>query len=156
MVKYSFLVPVYNVENYLKKCIESIIVQKDFTSNCELILVDDGSTDLSGEICDSFVQKYQNVTVVHQENKGLIQSRRIGIENSKGEYLIFIDSDDYIEKNLVSVIDCYIEKYTPDFLMYNYYKTINGEDFPQNRIDEKSGAHHLQELSGSRSSDASD
>ena len=93
-MKFSILVPVYNVEKYLPECLESIENQtyRDF----EVILVDDGSNDRSGEICDQFKERTTtNTTVLHKENQGLISARRIGINNAKGEYCIFCDSDDF-------------------------------------------------------------
>ena len=96
--KLSVVVPVYNVENYLKKCINSILSQtfKDF----ELILVDDGSTDNSGHICDEYDHQYEKVKVIHKENGGLSSARNAGIEIATGEYISFIDSDDYIDSNM--------------------------------------------------------
>ena len=91
----SIIVPVFNVEKYLCKCIESILRQS--FKNWELILIDDGSTDESGRICDEYSKKDNRVKVIHQDNKGVSASRNIGLINSKGEYICFIDSDDYVE-----------------------------------------------------------
>lgn len=95
----SVIVPVYNVEKYLRRCIESILIQKyrDF----ELILVDDGSTDLSGDICEEYTKKYSKITVIHQQNKGLSGARNTGIANAKGEWIVFVDSDDYISQTML-------------------------------------------------------
>ena len=91
----SIVVPVYNVEKYLSLCLDSILHQsfKDY----ELILVDDGSTDLSGKICDEYKSKLDNVKVIHQKNQGVSAARNRGIEISSGEYLICIDSDDTLD-----------------------------------------------------------
>lgn len=91
----SVIVPVYNVEKYLTDCVASILNQtyRDF----ELILVDDGSTDSSGTLCDSLAQADSRVRVIHQENGGLSQARNAGIEAAQGEYLTFIDSDDWVD-----------------------------------------------------------
>ena len=96
-MKLSIIVPVYNVENHLERCLESIAVQ--MRNDYELILVDDGSTDQSGSMCDAFARELpeQNVVVVHQSNGGLSAARNAGIERARGEYLTFVDSDDYIE-----------------------------------------------------------
>lgn len=93
----SIIVPVYKAEKYLSKCIESILNQtyKDF----ELILIDDGSPDNSGQICDEFANKDNRIVVIHQENKGVSAARNAGIKISKGVWLTFIDADDYIETN---------------------------------------------------------
>lgn len=96
---FSVIVPVYNVESFLVRCLDSILKQayEDF----ELILVDDGSTDRSGEICDSYCQKDSRCRVIHQQNKGLAGARNTGLREAKGSYIIFVDSDDYVEKELL-------------------------------------------------------
>ncbi len=126
MVKYSFLVPVYNVEHYLGKCINSLLEQNYPVEEYEIVLVDDGSTDSSGEICDRFAVNYSFIKTIHQDNRGLMQARRAGVQASEGEYLIFIDSDDYVGEELLRVIDNNIEAHHPDFLMYGYYRVENG------------------------------
>ena len=85
----SVIVPVYNVTNYISRCVESVLCQsmQDF----ELILVDDGSTDGSGEICDSYANKDDRICVIHQENQGLSAARNRGLKEAKGEYIAFID-----------------------------------------------------------------
>ena len=98
----SVIVPVYNVEKYLCKCIDSIINQT--YENIEIILVDDGSTDSSGEICDRYSMQHNNITAYHKTNGGLSSARNYGIEKAKGEYLGFIDSDDYIENNMYETL----------------------------------------------------
>lgn len=91
----SIIIPVYNVEKYLAKCIDSILSQT-FT-DWELILIDDGSIDQSGKICDEYVCKDNRVRVVHKKNEGVSKARNTGITLTKGEYICFIDSDDWIE-----------------------------------------------------------
>jgi glycosyltransferase involved in cell wall biosynthesis len=91
---FSIIVPVYNVEQYLNTCIRSIL-QQDLT-NFELFLLDDGSSDSSGKICDYFANKDNRITVFHSHNVGLSATRNTGISKSKGEYLWFIDSDDWL------------------------------------------------------------
>lgn len=102
MAKYSFIVPVYNTEKYLDKCLRSLVNQtfKDF----EIIIINDGSTDGSKNIISKY-QKFSNVTVINQANQGLSETRNNGVKKSTGEYLIFIDSDDYVEKDLLKVVD---------------------------------------------------
>lgn len=99
---FSIIVPVYNVEQYLEKCIESVLGQTypDF----ELILVDDGSTDSSGKICDHYQAKDPRLHVIHKENAGVSVARNVGIDQAHGEYICFIDSDDWIENNYLSEI----------------------------------------------------
>lgn len=120
MVKYSFLVPVYNVEKLVDKCVQSILSQERIDCSYEIILVDDGSTDSSGTICDRFAESYSNISCIHQANQGLLMARGTGVKAASGEYLLFVDSDDYIEKNLLAVVDKYINEYKPDFLNFGY------------------------------------
>ncbi len=98
----SIIVPVYNVEKYLRECVDSICGQTGIKS--EIILIDDGSTDGSGKICDEYAQRYSNVKAVHKENGGLVSARNAGLEVMTGEYVGFIDSDDYIEKDMYAVL----------------------------------------------------
>ena len=98
MAKVSVIVPVYNTAAYLSKCVDSIIGQS--YANKEIILVDDGSTDESGKICDEYAEKDARIKVVHKKNEGLVSARQAGIENALGEYSLFVDSDDFVENNL--------------------------------------------------------
>ena len=99
----SIIVPVYKVEQYLSRCIDSILNQvfQDF----ELILVDDGSPDNCGEICDIYELKDNRIKVIHKKNGGLSDARNFGIEKASGEYLFFIDSDDCVTSNCLSIVD---------------------------------------------------
>jgi len=100
-MKYSILVPVYNVEKYLCQCLDSLVSQtyRDF----EVILTDDGSTDASGRICDEYAKQYPEIfRVFHKQNEGLLMTRRFSLRQAKGEYVLFVDSDDYIEPGTVS------------------------------------------------------
>lgn len=94
----SVIVPVYNVEKYLRKCVDSIINQT--YKNIEILLIDDGSTDASGTICDDYSQRYANVTAYHKQNGGLSSARNYGIERAKGELIGLVDSDDYIHEEM--------------------------------------------------------
>lgn len=102
-MKVTVILPVYNVENYLEECLESLVNQT--IDDCEIIAINDGSTDNSRLILERYQSKYTNITVVNQKNSGVSKSRNVGIDLAKGEYLYFCDSDDYIEKNLIEV--CY-------------------------------------------------
>lgn len=103
--KISIIVPVYNVEKYLHKCIDSILLQN--LNDVEIILIDDGSTDNSGKICDDYSKKNSFIKVIHQCNKGVSEARNVGIKESNGKYIMFLDSDDFINSNvkLNSIID---------------------------------------------------
>ena len=106
----SVIVPVYNIESeYLERCIKSICNQT--YKNLDIILVDDGSTDGSGEICDRFAQEDERVRVFHKENGGSSSARNLGIKEAKGEYIGFIDSDDYIEPDMYELLAGAVEKY---------------------------------------------
>lgn len=95
----SVIVPVYNVENYVNECIDSILQQK--YENIEVIIVDDGSTDGSGSICDHYGEYDERVIVIHKQNGGLSDARNTGLNSSSGEYITFVDSDDYIHKDMI-------------------------------------------------------
>ena len=95
--KISVIIPIYNSEKHLKECVESVLNQT--FKNFEIILVDDGSSDASANICDVFAEKHSFVKVVHKENQGVSKARNVGIGISSGEYITFLDSDDYLEKN---------------------------------------------------------
>lgn len=115
---FSIIIPVYNVEQYLPECLESILNQtyKDF----EVILVDDGSTDSSGTICDDFAKKYKKFKVIHKKNEGLLMARRTGLKYAKGNYIAHCDSDDYIDKNLLKQVYSAINKFDCDMVLFGY------------------------------------
>ena len=93
MSKFSIIIPVYNVENYIKKCLDSVFAQTE--KDYEVIVVNDGTKDNSMDIVKNY-----DVKIVNQKNQGLSEARNTGLKNAKGEYILFLDSDDYIEKNL--------------------------------------------------------
>jgi len=125
----SIIVPVFNVEKYLKKCLDSIINQA--FQNFELILVDDGSTDNSGKICDEYKIKDKRVKVIHQENKGLSAARNAGIENATGNYIGFVDGDDYISYNMYEFLhNCLIEN-NADIAVCGLYNCFKNKKVPQ-------------------------
>ena len=102
MPELSVIVPVYKVEKYLSKCIDSILAQT-FT-DFELILIDDGSPDRCGEICDEYAAKDSRIIVIHQQNKGVSAARNAGLEIAKGKYIGFVDSDDWIEPEMYQIL----------------------------------------------------
>lgn len=118
----SVIVPVYNVENYLDKCIQSILSQS--YKNFELILIEDGSTDRSKDICNKWQKIDTRITIIHQKNSGVSRSRNKGLSISKGKYIAFIDSDDWIAKDYLQTFITYVKKYDVDIIAsgtYNYY-----------------------------------
>jgi len=133
---FSILVPVYNVEKYIRECIESLINQT--YDDYEIILVDDGSTDRSGKICDKYTIKYKNIKTIHQNNMGLLMARRTGIKAAIGQYFIFVDSDDFVEKNLLVRLKEIIEKYRADMVIFqlDYYDGVSYRPFRNNLYNE--------------------
>ena len=96
----SVIVPVYNIREYLERCVESILAQT--WENLEVLLVDDGSTDNSGQICEDFARRDVRIRVVHKPNGGLVTARKAGLELAEGDYIGFVDGDDYIESGFWS------------------------------------------------------
>ncbi|NCC99025.1 MAG: glycosyltransferase [Bacteroidia bacterium] len=116
----SIIVPVYNVSKYLSKCLDSLLLQNIDLSKYEIIIVDDGSTDDSGLIADKYASQYSNIVVIHKTNGGLSDARNKGIDIAKGQYIQFVDSDDYLEPNVLGILLDKIERYNLDVLRYNY------------------------------------
>ena len=114
---FSIIVPVYNSEQYLEKCINAVLNQGDY--NYELLLVNDGSPDNSLEICNAFAAKHSRIRVFSQENGGLCSARNKGIDNARGKYLLFIDNDDEIADNTLAVLHSWIEKKDYDIIRFN-------------------------------------
>jgi glycosyltransferase involved in cell wall biosynthesis len=124
---FSVVVPIYKVEKYLEKCIESIINQT-FT-DFELLLVDDGSLDNCPAICDSYAQKDSRIRVIHKTNGGLVSARNTGIKEAKGEYICYVDGDDWIHLDLLkNVYENAISKYAPDMVIYGIVKKFRDHD----------------------------
>ena len=113
----TVVIPVYNVEKYLKRCIDSILVQE--WKNYDILLVDDGSTDNSPQICEDYAEAYDIISVIHKENGGLSEARNTGISNAEGEYVYFLDSDDWIEPNTFSDLAEIIESDQYDIISFN-------------------------------------
>ena len=118
MAKISIIVPVYQVEKYIRQCIDSILAQT-FT-DFELILVDDGSKDNSGKICDEYAEKDKRIRVIHKENDGLSDARNKGLDNASGNYFMFVDSDDYIAPNMAECLYKKISEAKADIAACNY------------------------------------
>lgn len=120
MEKYlaTIIIPIYNVEDYLDRCLNSIINQT--YENLEIILVDDGSTDHCPQMCDKWERQDSRIKVIHKANAGLGMARNTGIENANGEYLFFIDSDDYVSKSLVEKVMAIAEKTKAEMIAFGY------------------------------------
>ena len=115
----SVIVPVYNTEKYLVECVESL--RKQTYSNIEIILVDDGSTDASIEICDEFAEKDSRVKVFHKKNEGVAVARNFGIQQSNGQYVVIVDSDDVAVDRMIEVLYTQIKENDADIAVGNYY-----------------------------------
>lgn len=111
----SVVVPVYKVEKYLEKCINSLLDQS--YPNYEIILVDDGSPDNCPQICDTYSRQYENIRVVHKKNGGLSSARNAGVENARGRWIVFVDSDDFVECDYISYMWEIKNKYSSDFVV---------------------------------------
>lgn len=128
MSKISIIVPIYNVEKYLAECVDSILKQSypDF----ELILVDDGSTDSSGSMCEEYSKKDSRIRVLHKENGGLSDARNYGLDSMEGEYVIFIDSDDVVAEDYVKTLNDMIEKNNADLSSVGSSQFYDGDELP--------------------------
>lgn len=121
MIKVSVIVPVYNMEKYLDKCLNSLVNQT--LKNIEIIIINDGSIDNSKNIINSYKNKYPNlIKVLTQDNQGISIARNKGLEQAKGKYISFVDSDDYIAKDTLKKAYEYIEKKQSDIVVWNYYE----------------------------------
>ena len=126
--KVSIIVPVYNAQEYLKRCVDSILSQdyRDF----ELLLMDDGSKDASGEICDAYAQQDGRVRVVHKENTGVSDTRNQALELARGTFLQFLDSDDWIVPEATRLLVRSMEEYNCDMVISDFYR-VSGERLAQ-------------------------
>ncbi len=120
---FSVLIPVYNVEKYLNRCIRSVLDQS--LSDYEIILVDDGSTDRSGEICDFYANRYDMIRTIHKKNDGLYMARYDAIKVAKGEYLVFLDSDDTIDSDALSILQKVILDTKSDMIVFRWRMVDN-------------------------------
>ncbi len=139
----SIIVPVYNVEVFLDSCIESIVNQTYF--NLEIILVDDGSTDNSSQLCDDWASKDSRIRVIHKKNGGLSEARNIGIDAAAGAYIAFVDSDDWIEKNFIEQLMKSIIYTSADLSACNVNFVLDGEKTGSVIINEKTPQKYTPE-----------
>ena len=127
-MKLSIIVPIYNVAPYLCKCVDSLLMQD--ISDYEIILVDDGSPDECPQICDEYAATHENIIVIHQDNAGLSAARNSGITIARGEYVLFVDSDDYLQPNTLGTLLIQVERDHLDVLRFRYQNVReNGEAF---------------------------
>lgn len=128
--KVSIIVPVYNTERYLKECIDSLLNQT--YENIEIILIDDGSTDKSGSICDDYAERYDRVKTIHQENQGLVSTWIRGTTECRGDYLCYVDSDDWIEPDMIMDLLAETTNHPREMICSNF-----SCDFPSKSVEEK-------------------
>lgn len=127
----SIVIPVYNVEDYLQDCVNSVLSQT--YTDLQIILVNDGSTDSGGDICDAFAEKDKRIQVIHKKNGGLSDARNVGTAAAKGEFLFYLDSDDYLEENTIRTLLDEQALHEADVVVGNYFYTYHDhEDAAQN------------------------
>lgn len=130
---FSIIIPVYNSEKYLVKCLDSVTEQT--FADFEVLLINDGSTDSSGKICDEYAAKDSRFKVFHKENGGVSSARNLGIEVAKGEWIWFVDADDYIRQDAIETISKELKKSDIDGVLFGYQKKIDNKlvvyDFPE-------------------------
>ena len=120
-MKYSVIIPVYNVEKYIDRCLKSIISQN--YDDLEIIVIDNGSTDSSGSICDTYASEYSNISAYHIENHGVGSARNFGLAKAQGEFICFVDADDYLVGNLFSDVENQLDSGL-DLLVFSYYNSL--------------------------------
>ncbi len=121
----SVIIPVYNTEQYLDRCMHSVLEQT--YKDLEVIVVDDGSTDSSGAICDAWQQKDDRVKVFHKDNEGLSATRNFALSKVSGEYIVWVDSDDYVDSRYLEIMLQEMERQQADMIMCGFYSDIDGE-----------------------------
>ena len=135
MPKLSIIVPIYNVEQYIHKCVDSILNQT--FADFELILVDDGSPDGCGAICDEYAQKDKRIKVIHQKNSGVSVARNSALDVASGTYVMFVDSDDYVEPDLAEKCIRKAEEKDLDIVIFEFFYKLSNGVAAKNHIDEK-------------------
>ena len=128
----TVVVPVYKVEQYLVRCVDSILAQS--YKNLEIILVDDGSPDKCGEMCDQYAELDNRVKVIHQKNQGLSAARNAGIDAATGDYISFIDSDDYVERRMIEVLYENLSTYQAQISCCEHVDVYEGKTVPKPRL----------------------
>ena len=133
MTKISVIVPVYNTEKYLDRCIQSILAQT--YTDFELLLINDGSTDSSGAICDKYAKQDVRVRVFHKENGGASSARNMGLDNAKGEWVTFCDSDDTLKQNALECLSSYTDKSSIVIANTSYKEQISGDEYVRRLLE---------------------
>lgn len=145
-MQFSIIIPIHNTKEFLCKCLDSIVSQTFY--DFEIILIDDGSSDGSEKICDKYADIHNNITVYHIPDSGVSKARNIGIKHAQGEWIAFIDSDDYVEKNWLEVVSMTIKKYKAELYIWGNYLENNNyqKEFTPQHINTTSSTDFI--LSG--------
>ena len=143
---FSIVIPIYNEGEGMRKPIESILNQKDDNYNdYEIILVDDGSKDCSPQICDEYDKNYSFITAIHKENGGSVDARRVGIEAAKGKYIVFVDGDDYVERNYLYNLHKAVKEEADFYILNSKYQQYNSKKLEIQKSNLKDGFIDIQE-----------
>lgn len=134
--KVSIIVPAYNVEKYICQCLDSLVAQT--YPDLEILLVDDGSTDKSGTICDGYAERDKRIKVIHEENKGLCGARNTALDSMTGDYVGFVDADDWVEPDMFSGMLAAAEKNNADIVICDWYR--------HDHLNQDQGIHHRQDI----------
>ena len=137
IMRFSVIVPVYNIEKYVAECIESVLAQ-DY-NDYEVILVDDGSSDRSPQICDRYEEHNKKISVVHKANGGLVSARLAGVELAKGDYIVCLDGDDLLKNDMFRRISEVVDKCSPDIICFDSQHLVN------NKVEPKVYSKHVNE-----------
>lgn len=133
MAKVSIIVPIYNVENYVRKTIDSAVNQTE--RDIEIILVDDGSTDNSGKICDEYSALDNRIVVLHKENEGLSSARNAGTKLAKSDFLLYLDGDDFLSIKAVEKLLLIMKKYPSDFIQFRYREVEENQQIEEKKYN---------------------
>lgn len=140
----SIIVPVYNVEKYISHCLDSLVMQT--LNDIEIILIDDGSSDSSGIICDEYAQKDLRIKVIHQENMGVSESRNVALAVAKGEFVLFVDSDDWIEADMCEKLYTTAKEHSADFVFCAYFDELSDGTKIKAVFDEEKKVFNKEEI----------
>lgn len=135
-LKYSVIIPVYNAEDTISRCLDSLL--QGIPENTEMIVVNDGSVDNSGLICKEYLDKYPQIRYFEKRNEGVSSARNLGLDRATGEYILFVDSDDFVEKNYWKIINATLDEYHPDMLQFGFREC--GETFNERNT----GAYNIE------------
>ena len=144
MKEFSFIVPVYNMDLYIGHCVNSILEQCD--SKCEIILIDDGSKDKSGHICDELANNYDVIKVIHKKNGGVSAARKDGVDISTGKYILFVDSDDWVSHNLISSLRSVINQYEVDYICFGLIHETKNHQYIESLPKQRPGFYSKEDI----------